>query len=112
MVLRKLRFASSRFSAGDEAESASVLCERLERPRVKRAGRAAIVRVVDIEYIEGIEDTVDWSRGRRRGCADGGIAGSVGSRTARCQFSRFVFWLFEVELNLRWKTREESGQRA
>ena len=43
MVLRKLRFASSRFSAGDETWSASVLCERPDRPRVKSVGRAAIV---------------------------------------------------------------------
>ena len=42
MVLRKLRFASSRFSAGDETESASVLCERPDRPRVKSEGRAAM----------------------------------------------------------------------
>lgn len=43
IVLRKLRFASSRFSAGDDTESASVLCERPDRPRVKSGGRAAMV---------------------------------------------------------------------
>lgn len=45
MVLRKLRFASSRFSAGEATagESGSELWARPERPLVKRAGRVAMV---------------------------------------------------------------------
>lgn len=43
MVLRKLRFASSRCSAGELTLSAVVLCDRPDRPLVKSCGRIDIV---------------------------------------------------------------------